>query len=334
MLGSSDIVGMDIGQFSIKLAKVKKHAKSFVSQLIAYQIIPEELRSANQSEALKTLVGNLLKQHKLTKATLVLHVAAADVIMREVNIPAALTGDALEGAIELDLGPALPFSMDEVYFDYEEKPDKEGNHLAVVVRREIADAKTQLVQVGKQKTAVRVDVDLFAYEHLVEQMTHSGDIAESCVMLVDIGYEKSHIHVFDQGKYVFTREQQIGGKQATDMIQEAKDIDSETAENQKLTRQVGADYATSILEPYSVSLAEQINLAMDFYEASETKQHAVEHIYFVGGGARLSGLMTALQGKIEVPFSLLDLSKRIAKAADNETGVDYALAIGLAMEAK
>lgn len=331
MLGTSELIGVDIGQYAIKFARVKKSGGSFICNFLAYDIIPEEIRESKNHEALKGFVSDLIKQYKLTKLQPVIHVNAGDTIMRRVEVAAEFSGDALEGAIEFDLAPALPFGIDEVYFDFEETPDENNTHLTIAARRDLVDSRTELLQSSaKKKTTVQVDVDVFAYERLISQLQGTDIAQEDSLMLIDIGCRRCRMIAFNEQKYIFHREQQNTDQQAI----EAYGVNNIDIENSGTYE----EYQQSVLEPYAISLADQINLAIDFYEASGSEAVPIEKLYITGGGAYLQGLLEALQNHMTLPVDLLNLSDHIKIQTGQDevlqNGLNHALAIGLAMEGK
>ena len=110
MLGKPEIIGVDIGQYSIKVAQIKQSGKAFTANHLAYEVIPPEVRLQRDRVTLSKIVAATLKKQKVNKGQVVLHVNTGDVIMREVNVDASLRGNELEGAIELELNDAIPFS--------------------------------------------------------------------------------------------------------------------------------------------------------------------------------------------------------------------------------
>ena len=103
-----------------------------------------------------------------------LHINTGDAIMREVTVDAGLRGNELEGAIELELNDAIPFGMDQVYFDFDEVPNKRGTRLVVAVRRDVADEKTALLNnLPKTFTAPHVDVDAFAFNRVLNYVVRN-----------------------------------------------------------------------------------------------------------------------------------------------------------------
>lgn len=339
MLGTPEFIGVDIGQYAIKIARVKKSGKSFVSNYLVYEILPEELRGGKNREELKNLVTKILKTHKFVKGQPVIHVNSGDTIMRSIVPPENTTKEALEGAIELDLGQSIPFKLDQIYFDFDDEMDATGGYLTVAVRHDLVDDKTFLFS-GRAKTLEKpqVDVDIFAYERLVEALSIAGKIQGSTIAIMDIGYTHSRISIYQDGKYAFVREPQIGGNQVTEIIRDVYDLDLDSAESRKLNQNLGSEYEELVLMPYVTSLSEQVNLALDFYEASSPDAKPIEKIYVTGGGAQLKGLVPALVEKLNVPLEMLKLSQFIklqSKQTDLlQDGINHGLAIALALEGK
>ncbi|MBP3194937.1 MAG: type IV pilus assembly protein PilM [Cardiobacteriaceae bacterium] len=334
----TDIIGIDIGQYAVKFARIKKTGRSFVCSDLVYEVIPEDIRKGRNKEGMRNIVSNLLKFHKIVKGLPVIHVSSGDTVMRNVNIPDNVTPDQMEGAVELELAPNLPFNIEQVYFDFEEQPSPDGTYLAVAARRDIVDQKTELFE-NRAKTldAPEVDVDVFAYERLVESLIESNDVKANTIAIVDVGYAKSRIMVYQNGRYIFSRDAQVGGNQATEMFRDVYDIDMEAAESKKFNLTVDDEYNNLILKPYVASFAEQINLAIDFYEASDSNAKRIERIYLTGGGSLLHGFVDKLSDAVSMPLELLDLKSKLRGKAGNDaiqTSVNHSLAIALAMEEK
>ena len=233
----------------------------------------------------------------MNKGQVVLHVNTGDVIMREVNVDASLRGNELEGAIELELNDAIPFGMDQVYFDFDEVPSKKGTRLAVVVRRDVADEKTALLNnLPKTFSKPQVDVDAFAFTRVLKYVSKSDVGKNDRIMLIDIGFSRSRFYVCKGSELLFSREQQIGGNTVNEIIMDVFDIDAESAENRKIGHSFGDEYKDLVLTPYVQTFTEQLHLALDFYEANNVTENPepIKVIYLTGGGARLSGFVDAL----------------------------------------
>lgn len=334
----AEYIGVDIGQYSVKVAHIRKAGKSFVCNNMIYEVLPEAVRRGTDKGGLKKLITNILKFHKINKGLPVLHISSSDALMRNITVPENTTKEQLESSIEMELAPSLPFPMDQVYYDFDEDVGPDGSHLVIAGRRDIIDAKTSLFS-EKAKTLEdpQVDLDVFAFERLFQSLIASGDISGENVAVVDIGYLRTRISVYQNGRYVFVRDAQIGGNQATEMIRDVYDVDLETAETKKLNLTVDDEYNNLVLKPYVASFAEQLNLAIDFYEASGISAKALDRIYLVGGGALLHGLVDRLRDSVSAPVELLNIKNKLKVRSDidgKQLSLSGALAMGLAMEAK
>lgn len=341
MLGKSELIGIDIGQYSIKIARVKQSTKSITATQLFYEVIPSEIREKRDDAALAKMVVAALKKQKIARGQAVLHVNLGECIMRKVTLDNPnLSGINLEAALETELSSAIPFGIDQVYFDYDEKADVDGSRTVIAVRRDIANKKTVLLE-SLPKTFVppQVDVDAFALSRLLDYVIkREGSTGNT--MIVDIGYNRSRFHVYRGSDLIFTREQQIGGKQVNDIIVDVFDINEESAENRKLARDFNHDeYNDLVLGSYLNTFNEQMNLVFDFYEASEYGRESISKVYLTGGGALLHGLADGLNSLSKREVRTLDLSSyiRLSGSAAREgallqSGINHALAMGLAIE--
>lgn len=330
----SDLIGIDIGQFAVKIARAKKSGKSFSCNFMSYDVIPPEVRG--KKEAMAAFMSTLLQQYKIVKGQPVIHVGFGDVIMREIHVDPSLRGDELEGAIEVDLAPALPFGIEQVYFDYDED-SRDGNYLTVAARRDKVDFRVDmLADRAKTLAGPEVDVDVFALERVMEGLYRTRKIESGAVALLDIGYMQSRFHVFHDGDYIFTRESSAGGNAVNDMIGDIYDVDPETAEMRKMRGDFAHDYDELVLTPYAHSVAEQINFAMDFYDTS-AESSPIQVLYLTGGGSQLQGLIDKLRMLLDIPVQMLSLEDQIKSQARKHEqmrqGSHHVLAIGLGLEA-
>lgn len=338
MLGTAEIFGVDIGQYAIKIARVKSSGKGFSVSHLGYEVIPDEIRANKDKSSLAKIVVTAIKKHKMAKGQPVIHVNAGDTILRKIELDPSLRGSDLEGAIELELADSLPFPLDQVYLDYDEKADAEGKRLAVAGRRDLIDPRVELLGgLGKNYASPEVDVDVFAFQRTLDGLGVLSGGAP--VMLVDIGYTRSRFYVYREKDLIFNREQQVGGNHVNEIIRDVFDIDAAQAETRKLTQSFGNEYHDLVLLPYVNMFAEQMNLALDFYEANNTAAYDIQRVFLTGGGAALKDFPNMLREHIGRPLELLNFSGNIKGRqhdadASIATGLHHALAVGLAMEGK
>ena len=338
MLGTPEIFGVDIGQYAIKIARVKSSGKGFTATQLGYEIIPDDVRANKDKSTLAKIVVTAIKKHKMAKGQPVIHINAGDTILRRLELDPGLRGMDLEGAVELELSDSLPFPLDQVYIDYDEKADASGKRLVVAGRRDLIDPRVDLLSgLGKSYAAPEVDVDAFAFARTLSSL---GLVSEAApVMLVDIGYARSRFYVYRGTELIYNREQQVGGNHVNEIIRDVFDIDAAQAEMRKLTQSFGNEYHDLVLLPYVNMFAEQMNLALDFYEANNTDSYDIQRIYLTGGGAAVKDFPAMLREHVGKSPELLNFSSNIkGRQHDADvsvaTGLHHALAVGLAMEGK
>ena len=67
MLGTPELFGVDIGQYAIKIARVKSTGKGFTATHLGYEIIPDEVRMNRDKATLAKIIVTAIKKHKMSK---------------------------------------------------------------------------------------------------------------------------------------------------------------------------------------------------------------------------------------------------------------------------
>lgn len=336
MFGKVELIGVDIGEYAIKVARVKGASRLTINQL-AYEVIPPEVRENRDLEVIKSLVATAIKKVKASRGQPVIHVNAGDAILREIRISEELSAQDLEGRVELELSDMLPFGIDQVYFDYDEDADSDGVRQTASVRKDLADGKVGLLAaLPKVFKTPQVDIDAFAFgrvmPYLMKSLTHIDE--NQPIMVVDIGYSRSRFYVYENSELKFNREQQIGGQNVNEIVMDIYDVDNDLAESRKLSAGFGDEYNNLVLEPFVQMFMEQLNLAIDFYEATRTDELTLENVFLVGGGAKLAGFIESVNSVSQTQVMPIELSLISASDVSGSDGYgrDFILGIGLALE--
>lgn len=309
MISSSNLLAVDIGEYGIKALDGRwQNAASFVNNSSDYSRIATE-DGVTESEALSFTTRQLLKGFKMKGKDVYTSIPLSEVILREITIGDDIGKVDVEGALEIDLGDALPFSTDQVYFDYVQDKNSKNKYLVAASRRDLIDGKTNNIKNADRNISnLFVDIDAFAYGRLVSQLHADILRSDRAIMLVDVGHKKSKFYIFGSEGLIYNREQQIGGYHITEAISEVYDISFTDAENRKHGRSHDDNFKEIVTMPFAQSFAEQLNLVVDFYQASAKADKQISKVEFVGGGACLKGFLEALSTHINIPISLLDLS--------------------------
>lgn len=319
MLGSSNLIAVDVGNFSVKTLSGKWRNSSSLSAEAGDTIVVDRTGDLDKNSAVEFALRQSLKSLKVSNVEVLTAIPLSEVITREMAIED--DESSTEAAIEIELSSALPFSLDQVYFDFKKIHGTANKYLVAASRRDVVDPLTSSIRSTTKKLInVQVDVDAFAYGRLISQLFSDTLERGKAIALVDIGHKQSRFYFYGEEGLLYNRDQQIGGYQATEGVIEVYDLNEREAQEVKHTKASDGEFYKLVTVPYARSFAEQLNLVMDFYEASDKGDRVVEQIVFVGGGVCLEGFVSELGNHIEYAVSVLDLAavwnKKIASGED------------------
>lgn len=257
-------------------------------------------------------------------------------------LPSGLREDELENQVELEANQYIPFALEEVNLDFQVIGPSPSNPEEIEVllaasRKANVEDRVATAQAAGLKTIV-VDVEPYAAEAAFEQVRSQlpGGAADQCIALVDIGANVMNVNVLRNGQSVYMRDQQIGGAQLTQQIQNAFGLSADDAEAAKRNGGLPDNYEGEILTPFRESVATEVTRALQFFFTS-TQFNEVNYIVLAGGCASLPGLDDAVATRTQVstlvanPFAQMTLSSRIKPRQLQMDAPALMIACGLAM---
>lgn len=303
------MLGIDIGGYSVKAAVVKKTGKRAVIEQFACEVLPVESRGGTiDAVSLQNIINKLIKRVGKGQNAVALSIPTSSAILKSINLDKGLSGDALEGEVQLQLINFVPFPPDQVYVDFvslgEAKQNPEQQEIFVAAsRRDIVDKVANAVNAKTIKEKA-VDIEVFAIGQIVEQVRGKG--YQEAVAVIDIGYKKTTICVFKEEQMLFSREQQVGGHHLTEAIAEATGISLEEAE--EIKHKKADSISMPVLENYLDFLCEQVMMALDFFKSSN--EVPIDVVYVTGGGSSVPRLFESFRENIpDYKFERLPIGK-------------------------
>ena len=319
MFGGTSKLGLDIGSRYIKGVELSEEGEDSY-KLTGYGVtkIDPELDPAQNIERFR-------EQHSFSTTMVSTAVSGRAVIIRYVNMPEG-EEDQLDSQLSEQASKYIPFEIEDAIIDYERLPQEEQSPVTSddEMRVLIVAAKEQLVnehadtveRAGYKPQAVGIDAlalgNAFDFFLTNNREEHQGQI----VGLVDIGAEKSLVHIMDQDQSQFAREFDMGGDEFTQSIATRKGISNQEAEELK----VGGDDAdqdeiAELVQDKIDDLCHEIPLSFDFFETQFDKE--VDQIYVSGGGSFIRGLDTVMEDVFDLeptfwdPFKNLDVDLEV-----------------------
>lgn len=357
--------GLDISDFSLKIAKLDKKGKFFnLSSFGEFSLEPGmvEKGEIKNEEALASIIKNsILKvqgqslKTKYVKASLSEEKAYLEVI----QLP-LMEEEELAGAIKYEAENYIPLAIEEVYLDFQmvEPLFNHLDHLDVLIAavpKKIVDSYLNVLKkAGLSPLALEVESQATA-RALVK-----GQIAAQPILIIDLGANRTSFIIFSGYCLRFTSSLPISGALFNQAIASTFNVDIKKAEELKMKyglrqkvkikiknsfdKKVERGEVFEALIPVLTDLVEQIKKHLSFYQTHASHEHllpngkVVEKILLCGGGAGLKGMQEFLESELKIKVELANPWVNILPQPFQEIpalplkeSLKYATALGLAL---
>lgn len=348
------LVGLKVGGSQLAAARIANNGAAELLQVARMDLEPGvvvagELRDP---DALVVALKHFFAANKLPRKGVRLGIASNRIGVRTFDIAGIDDAKQLENAIHFRAQETLPIPLDEAVLDYhvlEERVDDEGNPtkrvLLVVAYRELVD---RYIAACKQAgiTLAGIDLEAFALLRALGAPRGVDSSADSALVAVAVGHDRSTFAVSDGRVCEFTRVLEWGGSALNVAIARALDLAPSEAESVKRLVSLASAEVPEGLTPEQYALAvdavrkqiqtfaRELVSSLQFYQ-NQPGSLGIGEIVITGGTASLAGLADELQRLIGVrvrvgdPLARLKITKKIA--IDDPAG-SLAVAIGLGIE--
>lgn len=349
----NQLVGIDIGSHSIKVAEVEDSKHGMVLKNFGLIELPPEAimdGTIKEMEIVSTALQNLLKNLRIKNKNSATSISGYSVIVKKITIPQKAE-EALEKSIQNEAEQYIPFDINDVNLDFqilsspikeeeeEEKTEKEElmDVLLVAAKKDIVEEYTSLFHLSELNPVV-LDIDAFALQNAFEISTAEQ---AGCHALVHIGAQQLTINVVREGISVFTRDSSYGGAKITSEIQKQFETSYEEAEKIKLgAAPIDADQKIVLEDIFSSTVsrwAQEIKRALDFVSTTFV-DIKVDDVFLSGGSSLIPGFSKYLSIETDLPveklnpFANLEIKEKLFDMAYlNYYAPIAAISIGLAL---
>ncbi|MFZ2171552.1 MAG: pilus assembly protein PilM [Methylococcaceae bacterium] len=341
----SAVLSIDISTAAVKLLELSRvgaryRVESYAVAPLPYDaVVDKNLANVDViAEAIKVAVKR--SETKLKQATVA--VAGSAVMTKIITMPASLSDDEMEEQILVEADQYVPYSLDEINFDFEVQQVNEHNPEMVDVllaasRKENVDDRVEALSKAGLKTRI-VDVEAFAIENsfslLVDQL--AGSIAGQTVAIADIGATMSTLNVVHDSRIIYTREQVFGGRQLTEEIQRRYGLSYEEAGLAKRHGGLPDNYTIDVLDPFRKAMVQHIQRSLQFFASSSTDR-VINSVILAGGCASVLGIEKLVEQSLGMPvytanpFVNMTRSNKINSQALSSDAPTMLIACGLAL---
>ena len=343
---TKSIVGLDIGSSSVKVAECAIKGKS--AELVKVGVAPLPSEAIVQgaflnSGAITDAIGEALSAADIKTKTVATAVSGHSVIVKKISLP-TMTRDELEESISWEAEQYIPFDINEVNLDFQimEGSEVEGQMdvLLVAAKKDLIDDYVHVITDAGLTPSI-IDVAAFAVENAFDANYDSDP--DEVVALVNIGSQVVNINIVTGGSPAFTRDISTGGSVYTEEIQKALSVSWDEAERIKIggvgpeeSQDVVPQEVEDAMRNVTETVLGEISRSLDFFAATAAESR-IGRVVLSGGGANVSGLEAAFQGKTNLPverfnpFARVTPSPKLDTAFLEEAGPSLAVSLGLAL---
>lgn len=343
--GSKNLIGLDIGSSTIKIAEVSL-SRSGGATLNAFAIAATPPGSviagdivdpAAVAQAVESMVAQFPSKIKSVATAL----WGSSVIVKRITIPRMdekVVGDQIRWEAE----QYIPFDINEVNLAYtvlrhaSQNPDT-MDILLVAARQEHVMKYVEVVESAGLQCSV-LDVGGFALANCFEANYRSEQ--GSTIALLNLGASVSNLVLVEGGDVVFCRDLSVGGLTYTNELQKTLSTTSEEAEAMKLSVSSGQpapDEAAQAVRLAHEMISDEVQASFDFF-ANTAAASSIRKCYISGGASRTPGLVEHLGKTLNIgvvqfnPFHKVQINGKNLSSAYAEDIKDFApAAIGLGL---
>ena len=332
MFPSKDVIGIDIGNYAVKVVCLGEEKK--VLKLKDWGYIPLQFKPDTTPEEKKEIISQeiraYIKKKNLQASYAATSISGNAVIVRYVKLP-KLTRKELDLTIGVEAEPFIPFDIKDVNLTYyilndiSEDGEPKIDTVLVAAKRDAVQDKIDIIS-GAGLDPLIIDVDSFALETLYERLSVPGE--NNSVLLLNIGQKVTNLSIVTQGVTRVVRDIFIAGATLDKAIAKALKCDVSSADAAKKSRAmlVSDEDKEAAIENFdregiAVSKAAsgvmkdlytEVSRSIDFY-LSQGVDHSISRIiisipkiYLSGGIATLGNLNRFLAAEFKVPVEVLN----------------------------
>lgn len=299
--------GLDLSDFSLKIAQLKKVGKSM--KLVAFGEFPvsegmiEEGEIKKEDEVASFIRSSFLRVQGSAMRTrnVIASLPEEKAFLQVIQLP-KLKEEEISQAAMFEAEKYIPYSLETVYVDSQSVYPIKGylDHSDVLLAslpRVVVDAYVSVLQKAGLKITALETESLALARALVQR-----EISSMPLLLVDLGAARTSFMVFAGTSLRFTASIPISSNQLTEAVAKGFQVDFKTAEELKETHGVShtmdgdGKKIFETLFPILKDLANKIQNYIDYYESHASHQHInsqeteIKKVILTGGGGNLKGL--------------------------------------------
>jgi len=332
-----ETIGLDIGSHSIKLVGLKMTSRGPFLTHIGIKEVPPDI---NREDAayFAGAIKELLKEVGIKPGKVRMTVSGSGVNIKRIAMPPMPKAE-LKEAVRWEIKGQLPFPVEGAKIDFHtlgetiEEGTKKLDLMVAACPDHLIDQTLSIAR-GAGLQPIHLGVAAFALWNAL--LVWGGLKKDEGVALIDLGADKTGIHIFKDGALQFSREVTPAGADITRAIMEGLGPEEETgllyetaerlkpevgvpsegphestveALRQALDRSISGQIQEEkinlskinfLVRPVLERMAGEIGRSLDYYR-NEFNVDRIDRVLLTGGGAPLKNFSNYLQSELQLP---------------------------------
>ena len=344
MFFTKQMLGMDLGSYSIKVARISnKRGKLFLNKFgnIAVPLNTIVDGSIMNTYEMNDAIKTLLAREKIRDKYCAISIAGHGIINRIIDVP-DIEESEFFNAMKVEAETHIPHDINEIYFDGIKTGVSESGKNKVILIAARKDLVGDFIQVVSDAGVrpMSVEIDATALANIFE--VNYQEELDSTVVLVNVGSLKMNVVVLKNGNIAFFRDIPTGGNFITEEISRRLKVNYQQAEGLKSGAQISGDailpnQVEEVVASVADSMVSDITRVLDFY-SNTSGDEKISKIYITGGTTKSHTFVSTLASKLEFTVEKLNPFKEIVvppNVLSSEEVEDYshfaAISLGLAL---
>lgn len=337
---SRPLIGMDIGESSIKLAVVsKKGGKLSLDYAEVLPIRPSNGDLSSESEKIMGL-KSLFSRSVFKKQPVIMNYIGKPPLIRYLKFP-EMPENELAEAVQWEAKKVISEPLESKVIDYAilHKTADAGKIyfeviLVAVDKSDISEGLEVVRKAGVFPSLM--DVNPLALLKVVE-LNHSNEVGQDLIF-IDIGSAKMEINICRDGVLRFTRQINRGGNDISHAIMEKRSISFEEAETLKKEEGLAGFEMEGVIKEEVDRLILEVQRSIDYYR-TQFRDVLLKKIILMGGTPLMSGFRDYFETQfdfpvvLENPFSSMTGPSSLLKQLNPVSSI-WTASIGLALRGK
>ena len=330
MSTTTRILSLNLGSHTVGLAEF--HAEpngglvlnGYRLREILADSVNDSARNAQITAALREMMSELhLKGGPVNYAT-----AAQSVFARFVKLP-AVEEEKIERIISFEAQQNVPFTIDEVVWDYQlvgGGADEQIQVVLVAIKADLLEA----INAAVESAGLRTSIVCVATMAIYNAFRYSYSDLPGCSLLVDIGARTTNLLFVEPGK-IFSRSVALGGASISSSV--AKEFNEPIAAAEFRKKRdgfvsLGGAYAepadpdvarvSKIVRGTMTRLHAEVMRSISHYRAQQ-QGSAPERVFLCGGSASTPYMREFFQEKFQLPIEFFNPLRNVAVTGAVET---------------